>query len=63
MNPTTQFLYTIRATRQEMITDGPTSKEAQILSEHSEYLEALTKNGTVILYGRTQNNDETTFGS
>lgn len=62
MNQTTQYLYTIRPTRLQMVTEDPTPRETEIISRHSQYLEALTRDGTVILYGRTQNRDETTFG-
>lgn len=57
-----EFLYVIRPTRLEMVTDIPTSEEVEILSRHAAYLERLTENGTVVLYGRTQNRDDTTFG-
>jgi uncharacterized protein YciI len=45
-----------------MVTQGPTDEEASILSEHSNYLESLTKQGVVLVFGRTQNNDKSTFG-
>jgi uncharacterized protein YciI len=45
-----------------MLTDGPTEREAQILSEHFAYLSKLTAEGTVLMAGRTLNADEQTFG-
>lgn len=62
MNQLAEYLYTIRATRLEMVTKSPTAAEAMTLAEHARYLEKLKEDGTAILYGRTQNNDETTFG-
>ena len=45
-----------------MLTDGPTDEEASIISAHFEYLTSLTKQGTMLVFGRTQNNDASTFG-
>jgi uncharacterized protein YciI len=45
-----------------MVTRGATDEEASILSEHFKYLESLTRQGVVLVFGRTQNNDESTFG-
>jgi len=57
-----QFLYRIQPTRLGMLTDGPTEREAQIVSEHFAYLTKLTEEGTVLMAGRTLNSDERTFG-
>ena len=57
-----QYLYTVQPTRLEMVTDGPTDEEAQILSDHFNYLKSLTEQGVVLVFGRTQNNDQSTFG-
>ncbi|MBL8165308.1 MAG: hypothetical protein JNJ61_25215 [Anaerolineae bacterium] len=57
-----QFLYRIQPTRTEMLSDGPTPQEAEIVSQHFAYLQRLTENGIVILAGRTLNVDETAFG-
>lgn len=57
-----QFIYIVRAIRLEMVTKGPTSEEGRILEEHFAYLQELTRRGTVLLFGRTTNNDERTFG-
>ena len=57
-----QYLYRIQPTRLEMVTNGPTDEESSIMSEHFDYLKSLTKQGVVLVFGRTQNNDTTTFG-
>jgi uncharacterized protein YciI len=57
-----EYLYLLRPTRIEMITAGPTPQEADIVEQHSAYLENLAQRRVLILYGRTQNADETTFG-
>jgi uncharacterized protein YciI len=57
-----QFLYRITPTRLGMVTEGPTDVEEAILTRHFNYLKSLTDQGTVLLFGRTQNSDETTFG-
>lgn len=62
MENSSQYLYTVHATRPEMLTQGPTSEEKAIVDAHFSYLRDLTEKGTVLLVGRTQNNDETTFG-
>lgn len=58
----TQYLYVIRPTRLEMLADGPTPEEADIVSQHFGYLEGLTKEGIVVLAGRTLNTDASSFG-
>jgi uncharacterized protein YciI len=45
-----------------MVTNGPTDEESSIISEHFDYLKSLTKQGVVLVFGRTQNNDTSTFG-
>jgi len=57
-----QYLYRIQATRLGMVTGGPTDEEALVLSEHVNYLKALLSQGVVLVFGRTQNNDSSTFG-
>lgn len=57
-----QYLYRTWPTRLEMVTVGPTPREQEIVAAHFAYLQALTASGTMILVGRTQNNDEQTFG-
>jgi uncharacterized protein YciI len=57
-----QFIYFLRPKRLEMVTKGPTGEEAQVLTEHGNYLKALAARSVVTLAGRTTNNDETTVG-
>jgi uncharacterized protein YciI len=57
-----QFLYYLKPTRLGMVTEGPTPEEAETVSRHFAYLSDLTDKGVMILMGRTQNNDENTFG-
>lgn len=57
-----QFLYKTTAARLEMVTEGPTEREATIVLRHFNYLKSLTDIGTVLLFGRTQNSGATTFG-
>ena len=45
-----------------MVTLGPTEAEAKVLREHFVHLDQLVSQGTVLMAGRTLNNDERTFG-
>jgi uncharacterized protein YciI len=57
-----QWLYLLKPARLGMVTEGPTPEEAEIVSRHFAYLEGLTEKGVMLLVGRTQNADESTFG-
>jgi len=57
-----QFLYRIQPVRHDMLTKGATASESRIVSEHFNYLKRLTENGVVILAGRTQTTDYSSFG-
>ena len=57
-----QWLYYLKPARLEMVTEGSTPEEDEIVSRHFAYLKDLTEKGVMIMLGRTQNNDETTFG-
>ena len=57
-----QFLYKITPSRLGMVTQGPTNDEGTILTRHFNYLKSLADQGTVLLFGRTQNSDARTFG-
>ena len=57
-----QFLYRIQPIRHDLLTGGSTEFESRIVSEHFSYLKQLTKDGVVILAGRTQNTDYSSFG-
>jgi uncharacterized protein YciI len=57
-----EWLYRIQPARPEMLTAGPTEDEARLVGEHFAYLERLLAEGTVLLAGRTLNDDASTFG-
>ena len=57
-----QHLYKIQPVTPEMLTEGPTEAESKIVSDHFSYLKDLMERGAVILAGRTQNNDYSSFG-
>jgi uncharacterized protein YciI len=57
-----QFIYVIRPTRLGLLTEGPTPREEEILGNHFSYLKNLYGSGVVLLAGRTQDTDETSFG-
>ena len=58
-----EFLFMIRPIRVAMLTEGPTSEEETVLTDHFSYLKDLTDRGVVELAGRTLNSDETSFGT
>ena len=45
-----------------MVTDGPDEDEVPILAAHYKYLKNLGAADRLSVFGRTANNDETTFG-
>ena len=45
-----------------MLTDGLTPHENDVIDHHFNYLDTLMKKGTLVLAGRTLNNDPSTFG-
>ncbi|MBZ0278949.1 MAG: YciI family protein [Anaerolineae bacterium] len=57
-----QYLYRIQPVRPEMLTEGATPEESAIVSAHFHYLQDLTAKGVVLLAGRTQNTDLSSFG-
>jgi uncharacterized protein YciI len=57
-----QFIYVLKPIRLGMLTEGPTPDEVDTVSRHFAYFQDLTEKGIMILMGRTQNNDESTFG-
>lgn len=56
------YLYRIQPTRSAMLTDGPTTEEAQATQDHFAYLSRAVDEGHVLLAGRTATTDERTFG-
>ena len=57
-----EFLYTLKVTRAEMLSDGPTPDEEAATARHFEYLKRLNEKDTALLAGRTQKTDESSFG-
>jgi len=57
-----QFIYQLRPTRMEMLSEGPTEREAAVVAEHFAYLQDLLGQQVVLLAGRTRTTDEQTFG-
>ena len=57
-----QFLYRLQVERLEMLTEGPTPEETAVLEQHASYLQQMTDEGQVLLAGRTQQEDASTFG-
>ena len=56
------YIYKIQAVRPEMITEGRTPEEDHVVGEHYSYLERLTRQGVVLLAGRTLTDDYAGFG-
>ncbi len=57
-----EWLCILRPARVGMVSEGPTDHERDVVGRHFAYLKGLTDKGTIILVGRTQNNDERTIG-
>ena len=57
-----QFIYFLRPTRLEMLTEGPTAEETRLQAEHGSYLARLAAHDVVMLAGRTTTNDANTVG-
>ncbi len=57
-----QYLYRVRPTRPAMLSEGPTEHEAAVVARHFEHLQALQAEGTLLMAGRTTNDDESAFG-
>ena len=56
-----QWIYVLKVARLEMLTEGSTPEEDEIVGRHFAYLQDLTEKGVMILVGRTQTADESTF--
>lgn len=57
-----EYLYRLQATRPEMLSQGPTDREARLVGEHFAYLKRLAAEGRVLMAGRTLDDNERTFG-
>ena len=60
--PTKEYIYVLRPGRADLLVTGHTPAERVTQDRHQEYLAALVKRGSIILYGRTLTTDESTFG-
>jgi uncharacterized protein YciI len=56
-----QWISVAKPTRLEMLIES-TPEEDEIIDQHFDYFDDLTRNGVVIMIGRTLNTDETGFG-
>ena len=57
-----QFIYILKLIPELLDENNWTEKENKIVQNHFENLQRLLKEGTLILAGKTDNMDETTFG-
>ena len=57
-----QYLYRIRPTRPDMLSDGATETEEAVVAQHFAFLKELLEKGRLILAGRTLNTDPSSFG-
>ena len=57
-----QFIYRLKPTRHEMLTQGATAAEEKILQQHFDYLRQLVDAGEVYFAGRCAVEDESTYG-
>lgn len=62
MTEKNQYLYRLQPSRSDMFRTGMTDQESLILKQHYAYMQHLKEQGNLILAGRTQNPDESTFG-
>ena len=56
------WLYQLWPTRPDMLVTGLTEEETAAIQWHFEYLSDRTREGEVLLAGRTLNTDEESFG-
>jgi uncharacterized protein YciI len=57
-----EYLYRLQLTRPAMLIDGLTPAEREVVTAHHAYLQGLAAAGVVLLFGRTQTTDASTFG-
>ena len=57
-----EFIYTIKPIRLAMLSEGATADEETVLSQHFNYLQNLTTQGTVLMAARTLTTGPETFG-
>lgn len=59
---TLQWLYVLKPTRLEMLTEGTTPREREVLNLHSQHLEKLADERVMLVSGRTLVNSDETMG-
>ena len=57
-----QFLYKLTPIRGDMLVEGLTDRENEVIETHFAYLSDLKDKGVVKLAGRTTNTDKSSFG-
>lgn len=57
-----EFLVILRPVRPGMVAEGPLPQEMPVLAAHLAWLEQLASEGRVVLAGRTQETDASSFG-
>ena len=57
-----EFLYRIQVVRPAQLSEGPTEREDELTMEHFNYLKHLAAEGTLVIAGRTQTTDYSSFG-
>jgi uncharacterized protein len=57
-----EFLYRVQPTRTNMLANGPTPAEEEVVGRHFAYLQGLAEKGVVKLAGRTLTTNECAFG-
>lgn len=56
------FTYLIRPTRSDMLSEGHTPEEEEIVSRHADYLAGLAEKQVIIFIGRALTTDASAFG-
>jgi uncharacterized protein len=62
MSETLHFLYQLKPARPELLTEGPTDREAAVIKRHFDHLRDLRDRNVVLCAGRTLNQDQNAFG-
>ena len=57
-----QFLYQLKPCRADMLENGPSAAEQQLIAAHFSYLQDLVTEGVVFSAGRTLVSDKNAFG-
>lgn len=60
--PAGEFIVILRPVRPGLVVDGPLPEEMPVLAAHLAWLQQMAADGHVVLAGRTQEADASTFG-